>query len=474
MATQPNNPVEAVNFIDELKWRGLFHQCTNEAELREHLSDPVHHPRKAYAGFDPTADSLTIGNMIPMMLLLHFQRAGHVPVVVMGGGTGLIGDPSGKSAERQLMTDDRVRDNVDAQRPIFERLWRNAGLGKARPPVIVNNLDWLGQLSYIKVLRDVGKHFSVNMMIQKDSVRERLSARDQGISYTEFSYMILQSYDYLHLWQHQHVTVQMGGSDQWGNIVGGCDLIRRHAAESPPPPESILSHQVLPGLLAPGTPMLRDIESESSEAFGLTAPLVTKADGGKFGKTESGAVWMTADKTSPYAMYQFWLNVADDDVIRFLKLFTLLSRADVESLEVVHQQDPGKREAHRTLAREATALIHGEAERDQAEAAARALFSGDIAGLSLATLNEALAAAPSSVHSPSQLQDEGVSLLDLLPLTSLAKSKSEAKQSLTEGSISINGAKAALETRLTPANLLHGSIIAIRRGKKNWHVTRWD
>ncbi len=422
-----------IDFLAELKWRGLFHQCTNEAGLRAHLAGGV---RRAYAGFDPTSDSLTIGNMIPMMLLLHLQRAGHEPVVVMGGGTGLIGDPSGKSAERQLMTEDLVRSNVDRQRPIFERLWANAGFG---PPRIVNNVDWLGKLGYLEVLRDVGKHFSVNMMIQKDSVRDRLHARDQGISYTEFSYMILQSYDYLYLYERDRVTLQMGGSDQWGNIVGGSDLIRR-------------KHQ--------------------AESYGLTAPLVTKADGGKFGKTESGAIWLSAPRTSAYAFYQFWLNTSDADLPVFLRRFTLLPEDEIKTLESAHGADPGARAAHRALARAATALIHGKDAATDAEAATKALFSGDIAGLPEATLAEVFAEVPGSEHDRSLL-GAGVPLVDLLPLTTLAKSKREAKEFLASGSVAVNGRKAGPDDSVTTSDLLNGSMIALRRGKKSWHLTRW-
>jgi len=448
-----------LSYIDELKWRGLFHQATSEEGLRAHLAAPAERPRRAYVGFDPTADSLTIGNLIPMMMLIHFQRAGHSPVVVMGGGTGLIGDPSGKSAERQLNTEDLVRANVEAQRPIFERLWSGAGL---EPPVIVNNLDWLGKLTFLEALRDIGKHFSVNMMIQKDSVRERLHSRDQGISYTEFSYMILQAYDFVHLFEKQGVTLQMGGSDQWGNILGGADLIRRwHGGHG---------HDAQPGPGGGGHP----------EAFGLTAPLVTKADGGKFGKTESGAIWLSPERTSPYAYFQFWLNAADADVGRFLRSFTLLTQEQIGALEAAHAKDPAAREPQRALAREATRLLHGAAASELAERAARALFSGDVAGLPEATLTEALASAPGTDHDRALLSaaagdggGAGMALVDLLPLTTLAKSKREAREFLAAGSVMVNGRKAGPDDRLTAADLLHGRLIALRRGKKSWHMTRW-
>jgi tyrosyl-tRNA synthetase len=429
------------DFVSELKWRNLIAQTTGEEELRAHLASG---PRRAYVGFDPTADSLTIGNLVPIMLLAHFQRAGHTPVVLAGGGTGLIGDPSGKSAERTLQTREQVEHNVNRQRRIFERLLDFSASNK---PLMLNNADWLCKLSFIDALRDVGKFFSVNVMVQKDSVRERLNNRDQGISYTEFSYMILQAYDFHYLHEAHAVTLQMGGNDQWGNITAGTDLIRKAAA-------------------AAGRP--------APEVHALTAPLVTKADGGKFGKTEAGAVWLTADRTSPYAYYQFWLNAMDADVIRFLKIFTFLSQEEIDALAHSLATNPGAREAQRALAREATALLHGPTERDHAEAAAKALFSGDISGLPEAMLREVLSSAPSSNHSRASLEGDGVPILDLLVSTGLAASKREAKEFLASGSVAINGRKAGPDDRVKTSDLLHGSLIALRRGKKNWHLTCWQ
>ncbi len=444
----------ALHFLDDLGERGLIHQCTDEPGLRAHLDLTAAGatPRRAYVGFDPTADSLTIGNLVPIMLLARFQRAGHIPVVVMGGGTGLIGDPSGKSAERQLMTRDLVEANVASQRTIFERVL-DFGAGAKNAAVMTNNVDWLGGLSYLEALRDVGKHFSVNQMMQRDSVRDRLHNREQGISYTEFSYMVLQAYDFLHLYRDLGVTLQMGGSDQFGNIVSGCDLIRRQGAG----------------------------DGAAAQSFGLTTPLITKADGGKFGKTESGAVWLTAKRgpgddsacrTSPYAFYQFWLNAADADAEKLLRTFTFREKGEIAALLAKHAANPGERAPQRALARDMTDLLHGKAAREGAEAAATALFSGDIAALSADVLGEVLAAAPTSEHDKALLTGEGVAVLEVLA-TTLCKSKSEARQALTEGSISVNGKKAALADRLTGAHLLHGSVIALRRGKKNWHVARW-
>lgn len=457
--------------IGELKARGLLYQCTDEAALREHLRVP----RRVYCGFDPTADSLTIGNLVPIMLLAHFQRAGHTPVVVMGGGTGLIGDPSGKTAERTLLTPEAVAANVAGQRPIFESIL-DFSPSRENRPILADNADWLHRLSYIDVLRGVGKHFSVNMMIQKESVKARLESREHGISYTEFSYMILQSYDFLHLYRDLRVTVQLGGSDQWGNIVAGADLIRRmNAAE-----EEESGH---PGARASGrSPPASSPAPQAHHAFGLTAPLVTKADGGKFGKTETGAIWLTAARTSPYAYYQFWLNASDADVIRFLRIFTFVPVARIDEVERAHAADPGKREAQRLLAREATTILHGEAAMAHAEAAAQALFSGDVARLDRTTLEEVFASVPATAHARADLaahsthaesDKPGMSLVDLLPLTSLCKSKREAREHLQAGAVTLNGRAVGVDDRLTVADLLHGELALLRRGKKAWHVTRW-
>lgn len=432
------HPSETTGFPDllsELRWRGLLHQATDEHALREHFGEgrtPAHR-RRVYCGFDPTADSLTIGNLVPMILLKHVQRHGHTPIVLMGGATGRIGDPSGKSAERTLMTDAQVDANIARQREIFTRV-----LGS--DVTIVNNLDWWKDKSFLWVLREVGKHFSVNVMMQKDSVKSRLESREQGISFTEFSYQILQGYDFLHLAREMGVTVQCGGSDQWGNIVGGSDLIRR----------------------------------AGDHAFAFTAPLVTKSDGGKFGKSEAGAVWLSAHRTSPYAFHQFWLNTADADVERFLKMFTFLPKADIERLVAAHGAAPEKRVAQRALADSVTGLVHGKDAVARANAAAEALFSGEVAHLDADTLREVFAAAPSSDHAFSILEGDGWSILDALAETGLASSKSQAREFVKGGGVTVNGeTKAAMDTRLTRDHLLHGEVILLRRGKKNWHVCKF-
>lgn len=432
---------EIADLVAELEWRGLVKDCTDKDALKDHLSTPK---QKIYAGFDPTADSLTIGNLVPIMMLAHVKRAGHIPVVVMGGGTGLIGDPSGKSAERQMMTAETVEYHVNCQRPIFENV-----LGQINGPEheIKNNLDWLGGISYIEALRDIGKHFSVNMMMQKESVRERLNNREQGISYTEFSYMILQAYDFAYLYEHDEVSVQFGGSDQYGNIVAGSDLIRRLAVMN---------------------------DDETSKTFGLTAPLVQKADGGKFGKTETGAVWLTGVRTSPYAYYQFWLNATDEDAKNWIKVFTFIARDEVEALIARHEENPGKRELQRTLAQHATQILHGMSAMENAEAAGKALFSGEVGSLDKDTLVEVFASVPTTDHDKSELKGDGVDPVDLLIACELASSKREAREFLSGNSVSINGEKIEGDTRIHASHLLHGSYIAIRRGKKKWHMTKWS
>ena len=461
MTTQPEYNFQST-FLQEMSWRGQIQQITDPAAMDKWLCEGDAASKKAYAGFDPTADSLTIGNLVTIMALARWQRSGHTPVALMGGATGLIGDPSGKSAERTLNGEDVVRANVAAIEKIFaggELFARGATAGQTNALRMVNNIDWLGKMGFLEALREIGKYFSVNMMIQKDSVKERLTNRDQGISYTEFSYMLLQAYDFFWLHKNEGVGAQFGGSDQFGNIVVGKDLIDKKSSAS-------AAH----------------VERGGTQAFGLTWPLVTTADGGKFGKTESGAVWISPHRTSPYAYYQFWLNSADADAIRFLKTFTFLTREEITALEASQQANPGAREAQRTLAREATRILHGTAAMENAEAAGKALFSGDassLMGLDLATLREVFASVPNKVMSKALLgsggEGEGLALLDVLvdPDLKLAASKREARDFLTANAVTVNGKPVTLESRLKPADLLHGCFIAIRRGKKQWAATEW-
>ncbi|MBM4006607.1 MAG: tyrosine--tRNA ligase [Planctomycetes bacterium] len=419
------------DYLGELSWRGMLHQATDG--LKEHLAGGQ---RTGYCGFDPTADSLTVGNLVSVVLLARLQRAGHRPIAVVGGATGMIGDPSGKASERTLLDADRVRHNLHCQKSQMERMLDFTGPCAAR---IVNNADWLGSLGYIDMLRDIGKHFSVNQMIARDSVSSRLEGREQGISYTEFSYMILQAYDFLHLFRATGCTLQVGGSDQFGNIVSGVDLIRR---------------------------------LEGTHAFGATAPLLLKADGTKFGKSESGNVWLSAEKTSPYRFHQFFLNASDDQVGQLLRWFTFMSREEVEALEASQKAAPQERAAQKALADAVTDLVHGTGETARARAAAAALFSGDVRGLDAALLRDIASDLPSSEVPAAHLAGEGLALLDLLPTTSLAASKREAREFLGAGAVSVNGEKIAAEARLTSAHLLHGEIALLRRGKKLWHVVR--
>ena len=426
-------------FLDELAWRGLLHQRTAAEALDAHLAVPG---RVGYCGFDPTADSLTIGNLIPINLLVHWQRAGHRPIAMIGGGTGLIGDPSFKDDERPLLDAERVAANVSGQRRIFERL---LDFDPARPnaALLLDNAEWLARLDLLGFLRDVGKHFSVNAMIQKESVRERLHNRDQGISYSEFSYMLLQAYDFLHLRRERGCSLQMAGSDQYGNLTAGIDLIHR-----------TLGH--------------------GTDAFGVTAPLVTRSDGRKMGKSEQGAVWLTADRTSPYAFYQYWINVPDDDAGPFLRWFTLLEREEIAAVEEAHRAAPHERIAQRALAAHMTERLHGGDERRRVEAASEALFGrGRLAALDAATLAEVFADVPHSDHDASALSGAGTPLVDLLARTTLASSKREARELLESGGVTVNGERAARDQRLTTRELLAGGLILLRRGKKNWHATRW-
>ena len=431
-----------MDYLNELTWRGMLHQATADEVLHAHLSTPG---RVAYAGFDPTSSSLTVGNLVPIMMLRHWQLAGHQPIVVMGGGTGLIGDPSGKDDERRLLSAEQVASNVAGQEEIIRRIL-DCDPSHLCHALFLDNETWLSGLGYIEFLRDVGKYFSVNMMIQKDSVRERLHEREQGISYTEFSYMLLQAWDFLHLHRAEGCTVQIAGSDQYGNIVSGIDLIRRMS------PAGV---------------------EQGPEAFGITAPLITKADGTKFGKTEEGAIWLSADMTSPYQFFQFWLNTTDDDVEPYLKCFTLLGREEIEDIVSRHRIAPHERIAQRALAETVTGMIHGEDTCTLVQTASQALFSGEVQDLSADLLETILSGIPSSERGSTDLEGEGCALVDLLSETGLAGSKREAREFLDNGAISVNGHPVEESCRLTGKDLLHGSTVLLRRGRKTWHAIRW-
>jgi tyrosyl-tRNA synthetase len=418
-----------VNLLDDLTFRGLIYQATDLEGLQQRLAAG---PVTLYNGFDPTADSLTIGNLVPILLLRRFQMAGHMPIGIVGGGTGLIGDPSGKSAERQL-------NDVALVEEWTERIRSQVGRFldfdvKSNPARIISNYGWLSELDLIGFLRDIGKHFPVNYMLAKESVSSRL---DAGISYTEFSYMLLQAYDFLWLRQNMDCELQTGGSDQWGNIVAGVDLIRRAA---------------------------------SLKAYGLTTPLVTTADGAKIGKTALGAVWLDPAKTSPYEFYQYWINTGDADVVSMLKIFTFLSHDEIRQLEQEVAENPGRRVAQRALAQAVTALVHGREATTRAENISRALFYGSVRQLSPAEIEEGLNNVPSyTVEGAPQLV-----LVDLLAEAGISPSKRRAREDVQNGAIFVNDERVTdVAATLAPAERLARKYVVIRRGKSKYYLVKW-
>lgn len=415
--------------LNELQFRGLINQITDEEGLGELLTDEK---VKLYSGFDPTADSLHIGHLLPVLTLRRFQLHGHHPIALVGGATGLIGDPSGKKAERTLNTADIVATWSDR---IKEQLSRFLDFeAKANPAIIANNYDWIGKLDVISFLRDVGKNFGINYMLAKDSVQSRI---ESGISFTEFSYMILQSYDFLKLYQEDQCRLQIGGSDQWGNITAGLELIRK--------------------------------TEENAKAFGLTIPLVTKADGTKFGKTEGGAIWLDREKTSPYEFYQFWINTDDRDVVKYLKYFTFLSQEQIENLEKEVQEAPEKRLAQKTLAEEVTKLVHGEEAFEQAIKISEALFSGNIKELTASEILQGFKDVPSF-----KVDDAEITLVDLLVQAKISSSKRQAREDITNGAIYINGERIQeLEKVMTGEDRIENQFTVIRRGKKKYFLIQY-
>jgi len=412
-------------FLEELRWRG-FLEATTSDDLDAFLNEA---PRTIYVGFDPTADSLHLGNLIPVMGLAHAQRHGHRPLVLVGGGTGLIGDPSGKSAERTLLTRELAEYNAAQIRGQLSRFFDLSSDDKA---LMLNNAEWLCSLGLLDFLRDIGKHFSVNEMMKRDSVRTRLEERDQGISYTEFSYMLMQAYDFLHLHRNYQCTIQMGGSDQWGNILSGKELIRR---------------------------------IDSGRGEGITFPLLTTSTGKKFGKTEEGSVWLDAKRTSPWQMYQYWLQTADADVVRYLKLFTFLERGPIEELAAEVASRPEQRTAQRKLALNCTALIHGNDAAEAAAAASRILFGSDETpgAETIAMLRREL---------PHTEVEPGVSLVDLLVHTRLAESKGAARKLVDGGGVYLYGERQTDSRKTVSADDVKwpGGVVLLRAGKKNYHL----
>lgn len=421
-----------MNLIEDLQWRGLLADCTDLDALTKRLTEG---PVALYCGFDPTGDSLHVGHLMGQLTLRRFQLAGHHPIALAGGATGMVGDPSGKSAERNLLTRDQLAHNVSS---IKQQLARLLDFDAAEnPAVLVDNADWTAPVSFLDFLRDIGKHFSVNQMLAKDSVRSRMEG-DSGISYTEFSYQLLQAFDFYHLRKTHNCELQIGGSDQWGNITAGTDLIRKKLGVA---------------------------------AWGWTFPLITKADGTKFGKTEGGAVWLDPARTSPYKFYQFFVNTEDAKVGEYLRKFTFLSRPEIEELEARHAANPGAREAHKALAREVTKLIHGETALDAALKASAILFGAEIGDTTEETFRDVVGEVPTTDFPKSGLEGTGTALVELLVHTGLCPSKGQARKDITGGGIYLNNVKVTDPAHaVASADALFGRYVLLRKGKRSYAV----
>jgi tyrosyl-tRNA synthetase len=421
-----------VSILEELKWRGLVADCTDAAELAKKVSAPM----TLYCGFDPTADTLHVGNLVPLLALRRFQLLGHHPIALAGGATGMVGDPSGKTQERQLLTREILDRNIAAVKEQLRRLLDFDT--KTNPARLVDNSSWIAPVSFLDFLRDIGKHFSVNQMVAKESVRARMEDREAGISYTEFSYMLLQAFDFYVLGRDHNCELQIGGSDQWGNITAGIDLTRKKLGKT---------------------------------VYGLTLPLITNADGSKFGKTVAGAIWLDPKRTSVYKFYQFWINTDDRDVIRYLKFFTFLSKEEIEALEKKHVENPGPREAHRALARAVTDLIHGANATAEAIRASEILFGGELKGIAENTFNEIVGEVPTKEIERSKLEGAGLLLVELLVHAGLCPSKGQARKDIEGGGVNVNNVREANAARAVTTNdLLFGRHLLLRKGKKNYVV----
>ncbi|MCW5550104.1 MAG: tyrosine--tRNA ligase [Opitutaceae bacterium] len=421
-----------MNLIEDLQWRGLLADCTDLEALTQRLNEG---PVTLYCGFDPTGDSLHVGHLLPQLMLRRFQEAGHHAITLAGGATGMVGDPSGKSAERNLLTPEQLAHNVAAVKVQLSRLLDFNRPGN--PARLVNNADWTAPVSYLDFLRDIGKHFSLNVMLAKDSVKSRMEG-DSGISYTEFSYQLLQAFDFYHLRKTAHCELQIGGSDQWGNITAGTDLIRKKLGVT---------------------------------AWGWTFPLITKADGTKFGKTEGGAVWLDPQKTSPYKFYQFFVNTEDAKVGEYLRKFTFLSRPAIEELEAKHAANPGAREAHKALAREVTRLVHGPDALAAALKASEILFGAEIGDTAEETFRDVVGEVPTKDLELSKLAGAGTPLVELLVHSGLSPSKGQARKDIEGGGIYVNNVKSPDPVRaLTAADLLFGKYLLLRKGKRTYAV----
>ena len=422
------------DFISDLQWRGLLADCTDLDGLRKRLA--TGQPIAVYCGFDPTGDSLHVGHLMGQLTLARFQRAGHHVIALAGGATGMVGDPSGRSSERNLLTREQLAHNIACIKAQLSRLLDfNVAANPAR---LVDNADWIAPFSFLEFLRDVGKHFSLNVMLAKDSVKSRMEG-DSGISYTEFSYQLLQAYDFYHLRKTYQCELQIGGSDQWGNLTAGTDLIRKK-----------LGHD--------------------TTAWGWTFPLITKSDGTKFGKTASGAVWLDPQKTSPYRLYQFFVNTEDAKVCEYLRKFTFLPREQIEPLEAAHAANPGAREAHRALAREVTALVHGPDALTGALKASEILFGGSLDGVTEAIFNDVVGEVPTKDLERAKLDGAGTAIIDLVVLAGLEPSKGAARKALEAGGVYLNNVRVDLAKTVTTADLLFGQHLLLRKGKKSYAV----
>ena len=422
-----------MSILNELESRGLLADCTDRAALEQRFAKG---PVTLYCGFDPTADSLHVGNLVPLIALRRFQLQGHHPIAVAGGATGSIGDPSGKTAERQLLSPETLKHNIDRVKVQLARLLDFET--KTNPARLMDNASWTAGVSYLEFLRDIGKHFTVNMMIAKESVRARMEDRETGISYTEFSYMLLQAFDFYHLCKEVDCELQIGGSDQWGNITAGTELTRKKLGR---------------------------------QTFGATLPLITNADGSKFGKSVAGAIWLDPAKTSVYRFYQFWVRVDDRDVIRYLKYFTFLPAQEIADLEAQHTQNPGARTAHKALAKQVTDLIHGESATLEAIKASEILFGGELAGISETTFSEIAAEVPSKSIDAARLVDPGLLLVDLLVEVGLCPSKGQARKDLEAGGIYVNNQRTVeTQRKLSETDFLFGRHLLLRKGKRTYFL----
>ncbi|MBT8296146.1 MAG: tyrosine--tRNA ligase [Gramella sp.] len=426
------------NLVEELRWRGMLHDSMPGTE--EHLNEQM---RSAYVGFDPTADSLHIGNLVPIMLLAHLQRSGHRPVALVGGATGMIGDPSGKSSERNLLDEKTLRHNQECVKNQLSQ-FLDFKSGKENDAVLVNNYDWMKEISFLEFIRDVGKHITVNYMMAKDSVKNRISGEGtEGMSFTEFTYQLVQGYDFYHLYEEMQCTLQMGGSDQWGNITTGTELVRRKAG---------------------------------GKAYALTCPLITKSDGSKFGKSEGGNIWLDAKRTSPYKFYQYWLNTSDEDAEKYIKIFTFLERSEIESIVAEHKEQPHLRILQKRLGREVTITVHNEEEYNNAVTASEVLFgkstADDFRKLNEATFLDVFEGVPQAEVAMSDI-DAGLDMIAALSAkTGFLNSNGEARRALKENSVSVNKEKVKDDYTITSSDLINDKYVIINKGKKNTYIIR--